>query len=106
MLVIPVLIVFYIFRHNFTTAEVLLPSPFLAIEVPKATFKNYLRHSLFVLRMLAVAALIVIVARPQSTMSYKNITSEGIDIVMAQDISGNVCFLQISGPTVSVQLKK
>ncbi len=90
MLVIPVLIVYYIFRHNFTTAEVLLPSPFSAIELPKATFKNYLRHSLFGLRMLAIAALIVIVARPQSTMSYKNITSEGIDIVMAQDISGSM----------------
>jgi Ca-activated chloride channel family protein len=90
MLAIPLLIVFYIFRHNFTTADVLLPSPFLAIEAPKATFKNYLRHSLFALRMLAIAALIVIVARPQSTMSYKNITSEGIDIVMAQDISGSM----------------
>ncbi|HXB11282.1 MAG TPA: VWA domain-containing protein [Bacteroidia bacterium] len=90
MLVIPVLIVFYVFRHNFTTAEVLLPSPFLGIDVPKATYKNYLRHSLFALRMLGIAALIVIVARPQSTMSYKNITSEGIDIVMAQDISGSM----------------
>jgi Ca-activated chloride channel family protein len=40
--------------------------------------------------MLLIATLIVILARPQSTLSWKNITSEGIDIVIALDISGSM----------------
>ena len=37
-----------------------------------------------------VALLIAIIARPQSSTSWKNITSEGIDIVIALDISGSM----------------
>jgi Ca-activated chloride channel family protein len=40
--------------------------------------------------MLIVALLIVIIARPQSSTSWKNITSEGIDIIIALDISSSM----------------
>lgn len=52
--------------------------------------KYYLRHLPFVLRCLAVALLIVALARPQSTSSNTSNTSEGIDIVLALDISGSM----------------
>ena len=50
----------------------------------------YLRHVPFVLRMVAVALLIVILARPQSTNSWSNSSTEGIDIMLAMDISGSM----------------
>ena len=46
-----------------------------------------LRHVPFILRMAAVAVLVVILARPQSTNSWQNSSTEGIDIVLAMDIS-------------------
>jgi Ca-activated chloride channel homolog len=43
-----------------------------------------------VLRMLAITLLIIALARPQSSKSRKDISVEGIDIVMAMDISGSM----------------
>ena len=56
----------------------------------EATLKSKLIHAPFVLRMLAVLLLIVVLARPQSTSSWQDVTTEGIDIVMALDISGSM----------------
>lgn len=49
-----------------------------------------LRHAGVVLRMLAAALLIVALARPQSALSWEDATTEGIDIVIATDISGSM----------------
>ncbi len=54
------------------------------------TYKWYLRHVPFVLRTLAMAILIVALARPQSTDHWSNTTTEGIDIVVALDISSSM----------------
>ena len=51
---------------------------------------NWLRHYGIVLRSLAVAALIIALARPQSSLSWENTTTEGIDIIIASDISGSM----------------
>ena len=89
--VIPLLVTFYVFRNNYAVADISIPLPWGTGTVPKIrTYKNYLRHALFGLRMLVVALLIVIIARPQSSTSWKNITSEGIDIIIALDISGSM----------------
>ena len=62
-----------------------------AFDAPKAvTAKVYLRHVPFVLRMIAIALVIVILARPQSTNSWQNSSTEGIDIMMAIDISSSM----------------
>lgn len=62
-----------------------------AFDAPGATsWKVSLRHVPFVLRMAAVAVLIIILARPQSTNSWQNTSTEGIDIVMAMDISSSM----------------
>ena len=50
----------------------------------------YMRHLPFVLRTLAVALLIVILARPQSTDNWSSSSTEGIDIMLAMDISGSM----------------
>jgi Ca-activated chloride channel family protein len=51
------------------------------------TLKVYLRHVPYVLRLAAIGFLIVVLARPQSTDNWQNTTTEGIDIMLAVDIS-------------------
>ncbi len=91
LLILAPLIAFYVFRNNYAVADIAMPLPWKTENIPNTrTYKNYLRHALFGLRMLVVALLIVIIARPQSSTSWKNITSEGIDIIIALDISGSM----------------
>lgn len=54
------------------------------------SWKVRLRPLLFVLRMIAYAALVVALARPQTSNTSENINSEGIDIVLSIDISGSM----------------
>ena len=54
------------------------------------SWKNYLRHLPFVLRMVVTTLLIVVLARPQSTNNWESSTTEGIDIIMAMDISSSM----------------
>ncbi len=54
------------------------------------SWKEKFRHLPIVLRSSAVALLIVALARPQSFSSGENVTTEGIDIVIALDISGSM----------------
>jgi Ca-activated chloride channel family protein len=51
----------------------------------------YLRHGLFALRLLALALLIVAMARPRTTdISTKTTSTKGIDIVLAIDVSASM----------------
>ncbi len=62
-----------------------------AFDAPEAaSWRIYLRHVPFVLRVAAVTVLIIVLARPQSTNSWQNTSTEGIDIVMAMDISSSM----------------
>ena len=51
------------------------------------SWKEWMRHVLFALQMLALACLIVILCRPQSSSSWTNTDVEGTDIVLSLDIS-------------------
>lgn len=52
--------------------------------------KTWLIHFAFALRLLAISAMIIGLARPQSSTKLQSITTEGIDIVMAMDISSSM----------------
>jgi len=52
--------------------------------------KERLRHLPFILRLIVLAIVIIALARPQSTSKGQNVYSEGIDIVLALDISGSM----------------
>ena len=54
------------------------------------TARPLLRHALFALRMLAIGLVILVLARPQSSNQWESVTTEGIDIMMALDISGSM----------------
>ena len=60
------------------------------IDPAQAGGKARFRPVLFVLRIIALAALAVALARPQSTNTTENIDSEGIDMVLAMDVSGSM----------------
>ncbi len=55
-----------------------------------ATWRERLNSAPVVLRSIAVGLLIVGLARPQTFSSSENMTTEGIDIVIALDISGSM----------------
>lgn len=60
------------------------------VERLRHTYRYWLRHAPFVMRCGAVALLIVAMARPQSAEDHRQVDAEGIDIVMALDISGSM----------------
>ena len=89
LLVVPLLIVWYWFSHRHHDAEMSF-SGLEGFEGEAKSVKVWSRHSLFVLRLLAISLLIIAVARPQTTSRRKNVSVEGIDIVLALDVSGSM----------------
>ena len=89
LLLIP-MIGWYIYKLSKNQASLQVSSS-EAFDAPgAASWKVWLRHVPFLLRMAAVAVLIIILARPQSTNSWSNSSTEGIDIVLAMDISSSM----------------
>ena len=85
VLLVP-LIGWYIWKVRKTQASMQISSS-QAFASKTATLRVYLRHLPFVFRTAAIAFLIVVLARPQSTDSWSNVNTEGIDIMMVMDIS-------------------
>lgn len=54
------------------------------------SFKSNLRYIPLALRMLALAAVITALARPQSHNDERNVEGDGIDIVLCIDVSGSM----------------
>ncbi len=79
-------IAYYIWKQKDISATVQI-SATEGLEKYARPFKHYLRHILYGLRILALILIIVALARPQSKNTWQDITSEGIDIVMAIDVS-------------------
>ena len=89
LLIIPLLIVWYWFRHRVRQPELEFSDVEVFDKAPK-TMKTPMQHILFVLRMLALSLLIVALARPQTTSHRQDINVEGIDIVLAMDVSSSM----------------
>jgi len=89
LLLIPLLTAWYLYRQRKANAPVKLSTTgFLAGS--HKTFRHYLRHILFALRLAVIALVIVIIARPQNVDRWQSSTTEGIDIVLALDVSGSM----------------
>ncbi|KAF0198773.1 MAG: uncharacterized protein FD166_1025 [Bacteroidetes bacterium] len=89
LLLIPVAIAWYWFRDPGTRAKLQVSDYSAFLEKPKS-LKQYLQHLLFIFRIMAYALLVIALARPQSTLSRQSVSVEGIDIVLAMDISGSM----------------
>ncbi len=88
LLLIPY-IVWYIKKNSSISAEVFFPTSKPFIDMPK-TPRIYLRHLSFVLRIVSMALIIIVLAQPQKTDSWKSQTTEGIDIMLVIDISSSM----------------
>jgi len=87
-LVLPIAIVWYIFKQKEETASLRISS---AKGFSYKTILPKLKPGLFLLRLLALGAIIVALARPQTEdISTRTKTTKGIDIVMAIDVSSSM----------------
>ncbi|MEI8113417.1 MAG: VWA domain-containing protein [Bacteroidia bacterium] len=88
LLLIP-MIAWYIWKQKKAGASIQFSSDMGFARIPMS-WKYYFRHSVFVLFLMSMSMLIVVLARPQSSNSWQNVTTEGIDIVIALDISSSM----------------
>ena len=88
LLLIPA-IVWYVLKHKTAQASMNVSSTEAFDKMPRS-YKVYLRHVVFALRMLAIACVIVILARPMTTDSWHKSSTEGVDVMVALDISGSM----------------
>ena len=89
LIILPALGLWHFLRFEDRKIKVNLPT-FKFSKTNKPTLKMVLMHSLFILKTIAVGLIIVAIARPQSSSSWQNVKAEGIDIVLAMDISGSM----------------
>ena len=87
--VLPLLVAYYVWRKRQGGASILISTTDSLRTAPR-TLRYYLRHIPFVLRIVALSLLIVAAARPQSVEHETKTNTEGIDIVLAVDISGSM----------------
>ncbi|MBO5665758.1 MAG: VWA domain-containing protein [Bacteroidaceae bacterium] len=96
LLFIPLIayVVWYLFM-----GKRLKPSMKVSTTLPFAkdvkSFRNYLVHVPFVLRVLTLALLIIVLARPQLTSEWEERDVEGIDIMLATDVSTSMLAMDL-----------
>ena len=79
----------YIYRQRRGGAAIRISTIGAMSRAPR-TVRYWLRHLPFALRTVAVALIIIALARPQDVEHHSQTTSEGIDIMLAIDVSGSM----------------
>lgn len=85
LLLIPY-IVWYIVKRKNSEPSLQVSDTRVYAHAPKS-FKIYLLHVPFILRIIALAMVIIVLSRPQTTNNWQNTEVEGIDIMLAVDVS-------------------
>jgi len=83
------MIVWYVLRQKKSKASIQI-STIESLKKAPLTWKHSLRHAAFVLQLGVLSLIIVCLARPQSSNSWQNQTVEGIDIMIALDMSSSM----------------
>ena len=86
LLVLVPYIVWYVMRFKQSLPSLKVPDTTKYVKVPK-TFRLYLMHVPFLLRLILISLVVCILARPQSKHSWSDTDVEGIDIMLAVDVS-------------------
>jgi len=89
LLLIPAMVGWYIWKQQRLYGTLSVPI-IKGFDLPKKKLFTKMRHSGIVLRCLGMLMLIVAMARPQSSLSWQDSTTEGIDIIIASDISASM----------------
>lgn len=85
LILIP-LIAWYIIKHRNAHPALEVSTTLPYARLPRS-FKEYLMHLLFILRLAAIGCVIIVLARPQTRDSWRTSSTEGTDIILALDIS-------------------
>ena len=80
------LIIWYIKKHKNAESSVQISSLGAFDKMP-VSYKVYLRHIMFVVKLAAIGGLIIILCRPQTHDSWESSKTEGTDIILAMDVS-------------------
>ncbi|QNK79155.1 vWA domain-containing protein [Winogradskyella undariae] len=89
LLLLPIAIIWYVLKHSKQTAELKMST--IKGFKTSSSFWSKFRHTLFALRIIALGLLITALARPRTVdVSTKTKTTNGIDIVMAIDVSASM----------------
>ena len=88
LLLVPV-IAWYIIEIHKSDASILI-SDTSTLRRQHRTIRSYLLHVPFVLRVAVITLLSIALARPQLSNRWHKESTEGIDIMMALDISGTM----------------
>lgn len=89
LLIIPVIIAWYWYKGRKNVVSIQLSSIDHMLNIRKFDQQIFI-YILFGVKLLALALIIIAFARPQTSISKQNIKVEGIDIVMATDISSTM----------------
>ena len=88
LLLVPV--IYWYLREMYKSDASLQISTHRNIQPLRKSTKIKLLHVPFILRTLAILMLVIALARPQASNSWRTENTEGIDIMMALDISGTM----------------
>ena len=89
LILIPLMAAWYLWKGRKGTAPLTI-SGFENLDERMGSSRIWMRHLLAFMRLAVVALLIVVLARPQSSNQWEQVTSEGIDIVLCMDVSGSM----------------
>jgi Ca-activated chloride channel family protein len=89
LILVPLMAAWYLWKGRKGTAPLRL-SGFENLDERMGSARVWLRHLLAVLRVAVVVLIVVVLARPQSSNQWEQVTTEGIDIVMCMDVSGSM----------------
>ncbi|MBN1493997.1 MAG: VWA domain-containing protein [Candidatus Omnitrophica bacterium] len=88
-IIIPLLVSYYIRQQSKTQGSFRFSSVAMIKKIGPSRSLKW-RHTVFVLRALAILFIIVALMRPQKGIENTKVHSEGIDIVLALDVSGSM----------------
>ena len=94
LVIVPILGVWYWYKHMRDQAD-LQVSQTRAFESGSWSVEQFSYFGLYLFRVAAIALLIIALARPQTHMRRQDVTIEGIDIVLALDVSGSMLAMDL-----------
>jgi Ca-activated chloride channel family protein len=86
---VPFMMAWYLWKGKNNSATMKL-SGFENLDERVGSSRVWLRHLLTLFRLVAIVLVIVVLARPQSSNQWDQVTTEGIDIVLCMDVSGSM----------------
>lgn len=89
LVLVPLMLAWYLWKGKKGSAALKL-SGFENLDEHLGSGRIWLRHVLALLRIAVVTLIIIVLARPQSSNQWDQVTTEGIDIVLCMDVSGSM----------------